>query len=925
MAEPLPNPVTDPKGYRAALNARILASNSGTNTTPATTTPATTTPATTTPTTFAADTAARKQAANPLSINTEDKVTAANNVAAEQLASTAGEKITFQEKVKLDSMFKTGTADLGLLGYNTDLLKKPASESAQSDEGKEAADVRKVTAGYGGRPNPLDDYANFTYGVSLHILPPGIYNKLVTVPGYQYIPVTDGGQGTVLIASAGRQGENFKRDANFVEDFYFDNLKFTTIIGLNARTRGTNVVEVHFTILEPYGITLMNRLLAVADTLKAKNWDQLPFMLQIDFYGNSDEGQPLGPITEQTKFIPIKLINCKIKASLRGSEYQFDAVPYAHTAYSESNCTTPAFFEVQAKNIQEFFSSTRDAGQAAIIVDSRNAANDAVKEATKNDNEIKSAGEFGFLLKDAGNRTADTLNKATDAQKSNNNTAFKTYSYTAAMNSYEKQLVKNNHQQFADEFNFVIDKDISDSVIVDPKRNPASSTNMKNRTGADAIRSKFNVVPTGIVEPDSSTFSINAGTSIVEVINQVIKNSDFFKKQIKDPPSTEVTENDPIFSFKIVPRLELGEFDEKRRVYKKTITYYITKIPYYNQKYPNATKSLPSKCVKEYYYMYTGLNQSILDFSIDFDSMFFTVLTADAAKNQSITVQEAGTVESKSETTSSDNAKKGSIAVNKYKNVSAQADSANTTNATRDKTTIAANDLHKSMMSSSRGDMINVKLKISGDPEFIKQDDLFFNPSNMVASGQDLAIDKHSSLTMDTQEIFALLEFRTPSDINQDTGLMVGLEEGDTYSTSVFSGIYRIITIENSFDKGQFTQSLDLIRLLDQIKYDSNTPKTASQERAADPKTAADAATATAKLGEAQHMQNATDANPAATIPTTNKEVGKVEEVENKKANVTDVAPDLNRQSLQKINETAPTTSINSTAGDGNVVDMGLG
>lgn len=873
----------------------------------------------TTPATFAADTAARKQAANPLTVTTEDKVTAANNVAAEQLSSTVGEKIPIQEKVKLDSMFKTGTADLGLLGINTDLLKKPASESAQSDIGKQADVTRK--ARYGGRENPLDDYANYTYGVSLHILPPSIYNKLVTVPGYQYIPVTDGGQGTVLIASAGRKGENFKRDANFIEDFYFDNLKFMTIIGFNARTRGTNVIEVHFTIIEPYGITLMNRLLAVADTLKAKNWDQLPFMLQIDFYGNSDEGQPLGPITEQTKFIPIKLINCKIKASLRGSEYQFDAVPYAHTAYSESNCTTPAFFEVQAKNIQEFFSSTRDAGQAAIIVDSRNAANAAVKEATKNDNDIKSAGEFGFLLKDAGNRTADTLKGATDAVQSNNNTAFKTYSYTAAINSYEKQLVKNNHQQFADEFNFVIDDDIANSLIVDPKRNPASSTNMKNRTGADAIRSKFNVVPTGIVEPDSSTFSINAGTSIVEVINQVIKNSDFFKKQIKDPPPTGVTENDPIFSFKIVPRLELGTFDEKRRVYQKTITYYITKIPYFNQKYPNATKSLPTTCVKEYYYMYTGLNQSILDFSIDFDSMFFTVLTADAAKSESIKVQAAATVENNADTTSTDTDKKGSIAVNKYKNVSAQADSANTTNATQDKKTIDANDLHKSMMSSSRGDMINVKLKISGDPEFIKQDDLFFNPSNMVAQGQDLAIDKHSSLTMDTQEIFALLEFRTPSDINQDTGLM----DFETYSTSVFSGIYRIITIENSFDKGQFTQSLDLVRLLDQPKYDSNTPPTESTQRAADTKTTADAAAATVKLGEAQKMQNGTDATTATTTPTTNKEVGVVEAVVNKKANVIDVASDLNRQALQKIDETAPTTSITSTAGDGNVVDMGLG
>ena len=873
----------------------------------------------TTPATFASDSAARKQAANPLT-TAADKVTAANNVAAEQLASTAGEKITFQEKAKLDSAFKTGTADLGLLGYNTDLLNKPASEAALQDTaGKQAADARALLASQGGRPNPLDDYANYTYGVSLHILPPSIYNKLITIPGYQYIPVNEGGQGTVLIASAGRQGENFKRNPNFIEDFYFENLKFTTIIGLNARTRGTNVIEVHFTIIEPYGITLMNRLLAVADSLKAKNWDQLPFMLQIDFYGNTDEGQALGPITEQTKFIPIKLINCKIKASLKGSEYQFDAVPYSHTAYSESNCTTPAFFEVQAKDVQEFFSADRPVGDASSIVASNAAASDAVKQAKLN------AYDIDTNAKGDGKRTAATMQSeamqsAVDTAQANKNMPYHTYSYTAAINSYEDQLVKNNHQKFADKFKFVIDKEIADSKIVDPKRNPASSTNMKNRSataGAERIREKFNVVPSGIKELDSSTFSINAGTSIVEVINQVIKNSDFFKKQIKEQPDPTVKEDVPIFSFKIVPRLELGEFDETRKVYSKTITYYITKIPYYNQKYPKADKSLPSRCVKEYYYMYTGKNQSILDFSIDFDSMFFTVLTADPAKNQSITVQEAGGVESNTEKTKTDSGN-ASIAVNKYKNVSAQADSTNTTNSTRDSATIAANDLHKSMMSSSRGDMINVTLKISGDPEFIKQDDLFFNPSNMVAQGQEL--DGHSSLTMDTQQIFALLEFRTPSDLNQDTGLV----DFETYDTSVFSGIYLIIKIDNSFDKGQFTQTIDLIRLFDQPKYDSQSAAS-SLQRKADPKTIAAAAAAWANSGEAQQMQNATDATSATTTPTTNKEVGKVEAVENKKANVIDDAPDLNRQALQKIDETAPTTSITSTADDGNVVDMGLG
>ena len=48
-----------------------------------------------------------------------------------------------------------------------------------------------------------------------------------------------------------------------------------------------------------------------------------------------------------------------------------------------------------------------------------------------------------------------------------------------------------------------------------------------------------------------------------------------------------------------------------------------------------------------------------------------------------------------------------------------------------------------------------------------------------------------------------------------------GLAVYDSVDQSVFSGVYKIITVENEFSRGQFTQSLNLIRLFDQPGYDT--------------------------------------------------------------------------------------------------------
>jgi hypothetical protein len=98
--------------------------------------------------------------------------------------------------------------------------------------------------------------------------------------------------------------------------------------------------------------------------------------------------------------------------------------------------------------------------------------------------------------------------------------------------------------------------------------------------------------------------------------------------------------------------------------------------------------------------------------------------------------------------------------------------------------------------------MINVKLKIAGDPDFVKQDDIFYGPG--AGAG--------SSIATDSEEVYIKIFFKAPTDIDQDTGLM----DSSSYPDTVFSGIYRVLRVESLFERGQFTQTLDSIRLFGQ-------------------------------------------------------------------------------------------------------------
>jgi hypothetical protein len=613
----------------------------------------------------------------------------------------------------------------------------------------------------GPRPNPLDNYVNVTYGLSLHAIKPNRYNDIVGGSPY----TTDSaGIGTVLIASGGRRSDRFVRNKHFQTDMFFESLKMTSVIGMNSRTRGSNVVEVSFTILEPFSVSFVERLLAVANDLDVPSWDQMFLMLQIDFFGNTDDGEIVNPLPDHTKYIPVKIIDVNIRVDTKGAEYKCTAIPASHTSMMESSASTPVIFEVLSKNLGDFFSSSG-----------------------------KSAENVYSSVNSNPEREAEGFTPTVSSKPS----SVRIYSFVDAMNKHQRNLKDDKLQDTADEYKFVVPKSIANATVLHkPKINAAGNLPSQINNSQTKTSSKPDV--------EREVTRINAGTSVLDVANQMIRNSSYFIDQIDTEDAGEVSQDKPIKAFKFLTEIKLGAWDKKRKKYQKFITYHIKEYSYYNTKFLKTKRSIPSKWIKEYYYMYTGKNQQIIDFTIDFNTMFITNVSAFADRKDRNQVNNEDSSSPSQPIAESDS---GKIQTNRPNYVVSQTSVHATGTSNLSKEAVAAGDLYKSMMSSSRGDMINVRLKIAGDPELIKQDDIFISPNRM---GTEVMVG--NSINMDAGEVHAYLTFKTPEDTNMNTGLYDGLDSG----RNAFSGIYKIVTVDNEFSRGQFTQTLEMIRLFDQ-------------------------------------------------------------------------------------------------------------
>ena len=715
-------------------------------------------------------------------------------------------------------------------------------------------------------PNRLKSYPSYIYSLSLHLLSDKDYND--TVQSQTYTPKN------VLVASAGRYNTtNFPRNKFFNDDFYFDDLSLITVISPNDNSRNTNAIEGSFTLLEPYGFTFVERLLEAAKEIKSQNYLDMPYLLQIDFFAMDDSGNIVGStgVEDLRKRIPIKITKMDINITVKGAEYKINYVPFNHTAYDTSTCSTPANFEITAGRIEEFFQSVEgtsaDSLAAENAVHAQNQRAEAEAAAAQAAPPPINAANFAAGTGGGQRLTAANFASGGVPTKSPQNktpqpskTSYtKVKSYGTAINAWNEVLYKYNKISAPDTYRFefpTVTLDDGSQVSIgkfaftDQLRHTPKETKMvDNVTPGDVAAMKkadlgqTTSTTTGstaqnvkLYDLDKALFQVQAGTTIEKLIDYIVRNSDYIQNQLIVPEEADYEakkaelKDKPLYWYKIIPTVTLESFDDRRKVWSRTITYSVIPYKMYNIRLdvgPQGVQLYPSK---KYDYIYTGTNDDVIDFDIKFNTLFYNQVTAYRNSLAELNPTGASAVEQglypnfssykggETQNTADYNAvmplTMKTVVQNSRSNATGGANTAKET---------AAVDLEASIMTNSDADMLNVKLKILGDPDYIKQDDVFYRPPldgtnvAVVPSVDPRLLPNNGSLVMDQGGLYIQLLFRIPQDIDENTGLM---KFNPKYKQSVFSGLYLIQKITSHFSRGQFIQELDMVRLPRQQAFD---------------------------------------------------------------------------------------------------------
>jgi len=703
----------------------------------------------------------------------------------------------------------------------------PADANAQAPADRITEDGALVTAKRPGIlypiPNRLHEYPTYIYGLSLHLLSDQEYNDMVNTQTYT--------PKRVLVASAGRHSpDTFPRSEFFDKDFYFDDCNITTTIAPNRASRNTNAIDVNFTLIEPYGFTLVERIIKAAKSVNSQNYLDMPYMLQIDFFTIDDTGKIVGSVEELKKRIPIKIIKFDVRVSGRGAEYKIQATAFGHSAFDTTTVTTPANFEVVAGSVSEFFQSIE--GTPA---DTVNAQGNQVP----------------------GDRAiTEQFNQGPNFNGTASNTTYtRVKSYGTAINEYYEKLKINGKIGENDVYRFEFDDAIGKSLFTHPEIVTPKRTRMKDsRTPNDFVNIKRQGAgeEQAIYDPSKVIFQINFGTTIEKLLEYVIRNSDYVQNQLIVPEDPDYDQkrkqmaDQPLNWFKIVPTIRLRAFDAIRKVWAREITYTVKPYKIYNVRLDIAPQGVQLYPTKNYNYIYTGKNDDVFDFDINFNALYFSQVTA--YRNSLAELNPTADSNAVAQQTQNfPNYSGGSPSMEPNAIMPpilhpvVQNSKATATGGATNTKEVASVDLADSLMTDSMADMVGLKLRILGDPDYIKQDDIFYRPQIQASitttpeqpTGEDeRLLPNRGSLVMDNGVVYAQVLFRTPVDIDESKGLM---EFAADYKTSLFSGLYQVIQVVSNFRGGQFTQELEMTRLPRQAAFDytelQNTEGTARTER----------------------------------------------------------------------------------------------
>lgn len=641
--------------------------------------------------------------------------------------------------------------------------------------------------------NVLHDYATYDYIIGISVLtaedvndPDNSYMKNITLPTYE--------TPRLICKTAGCEPNNRVKTDYGKHEFFIDDLSIESVIGLQE-VNVTNATNFSFTVTEPYSMGLFPMACQQAALEAGHNaWIDAPFLLTLEFRGNTEIGSLL-PIPDCNRYFPLKFSEIDMQVNHTGSTYTVQAFAWNDLGRSQKNSKLKTDMTIKGSSVQEALQTGEQSLQA---VWNKQLKSMKDKKAVAVPDEI-----IILFPKDiASDKGSDSGQGATMGSAASSESIYKKLGVT-------KSSINDTQVQSEKEVNIIGKSSMGYGHDKRPDAPFGKENEVYNEENKVNVRDKNNPKPT------EGTLRFRQDTSITNAINQVLLSSQFAPETLDEKA---ISPEGYRKWWRIDMNVYLVDSNEnlsKTGTRPKVIVYRV--IPYNthaasgivgaNQKPVGYDKLLANVC-KEYNYIYTGRNTDVLEFEINIKNGFTAMMTAD------ITADSQDTKTNDPEGKKDDGGVHGTVVPGKDPQKGAsptrleylatltltdnQGGGGTDTIATR-----VARLYHDAL---TRGnDMFNLDMKIVGDPFFLAQSGTG-NYTSQQTQYPNLNVD--GTVHWQGCEVIVAVNFRTPIDIQQDTGLYAFNGDMPTSPLMQYSGIFKISDLVSNFKGGKFEQNI---------------------------------------------------------------------------------------------------------------------
>jgi len=659
-------------------------------------------------------------------------------------------------------------------------------------------------------PNPLFAYASYDYVIGLACLSGNEINS----PDTTYMA---GKPVTLICKSANADPNNRVRTTYGKFDFFIDNLQLKSLIGFEGGNN-SNVATISFDIIEPYSMGMFFISCQQAAEQKGHaSWREAPFLLTIEFRGNKETGQ-IASIPNTKRSIPFLFADISMTADREGSKYTCKAIAWGGGAITDGVKKFKTDINAQGKTVQEILQTGENSVQASMNKKYKQIAEQRGLE-TPDEVLIYFPTEVASDISGAADKAVSETISFPSV------TTMGSVDLTTTGAVFKKLGVSRS------DINGTLVQDTANAIGNAAMRLAATESPITKDNKAYSTTASGYVRSLNAADTATTTLSFAQSTDLLSAINNTILNSAFADETLQ---AANIDATGMRNAWLIVPQQYFISDKENANSGEKAKLHVFKVIPYktHNSKIiaanvkPAGYGNLNGQVVKEYNYMYTGKNVDVLDFKIGFNFSFTAMLPVSSNAQSTDTVTSVAQGDGAKPQTNVDPVGKGRVPepgtmaqITKFVQTLTGTDLTGGGGAE----TQATRSARVWFDAITRGEEMTVlRMKIIGDPYYIVQSGMG-NYTSAPTQYQNLNSD--GTVNYQSGEVDIRVNFRSPIDINQGTGLYNFGGTSKSSPVNTFSGLYNLCIVNSKFSGGQFTQELKALRRpLQESKQPEATP-----------------------------------------------------------------------------------------------------